>query len=365
MEFLLLGVVLVTILCRFEVGFSLQQVTSTTSNKISFIGWDDFKVDFQKMGNDNKNDDDNKGRRSRVIVVDKNGNGDSLTVQGAIDLVSNYNSQRVKIFILPGIYREKVLIPNTKPYISLIGNQSQTSETVISWNDKASDRDNNGFQLGTYSSASVSIESDYFCATAITFENTVVADPAGYGMQAVALRISGDKAVFYKVRILGTQDTLLDDTGTHYFYKSYIQGSVDFVFGTARSLYKDCVLQSTANYAGAVAAHHRNSPRENTGFSFVNCMVRGTGNIYLGRAWGDYSRIIYAFCYFDKIITSPGWSDWDIPSRQKTAEFGEYHCRGAGADRKGRVPWMKSFNDEQIKPYISTNYIDGQQWLRL
>lgn len=57
-------------------------------------------------------------------------------------------------------------------------------------------------------------------------------------MQAVALRIAGDKAVFYKVRILGTQDTLLDDTGSHYFYQCHIQGSVDFIFGTSRSLYQ-------------------------------------------------------------------------------------------------------------------------------
>lgn len=62
--------------------------------------------------------------------------------------------------------------------------------------------------------------------------------PGGFGMQAVALRIAGDKAMFYRVKILGTQDTLLDDTGSHYFYHSHIQGSVDFIFGTARSLYQ-------------------------------------------------------------------------------------------------------------------------------
>lgn len=42
---------------------------------------------------------------SRVIVVEKNGRGDSVTVQGAVDMVPDSNSQRVKIYILPGIYR--------------------------------------------------------------------------------------------------------------------------------------------------------------------------------------------------------------------------------------------------------------------
>ena len=66
--------------------------------------------------------------------------------------------------------REKLIIPSHKPYISFVGNESQMSNTIISWNDKASDRDSNGGSLGTYKSASVTIESDYFCATEITFE---------------------------------------------------------------------------------------------------------------------------------------------------------------------------------------------------
>ncbi|WOH08441.1 hypothetical protein DCAR_0727882 [Daucus carota subsp. sativus] len=44
-----------------------------------------------------------------------------------------------------------------------------------------------------------------------------------FGMLAVALGIAGDTAVFYEVRIVGTQDKLLDDTGSHYFYQSYIE----------------------------------------------------------------------------------------------------------------------------------------------
>lgn len=64
------------------------------------------------------------------------------------------------------------------------------------------------------------------------------AEPGGKGMQAVALRVAGDKSVFYKVKILGSQDTLLDLTGSHYFYNCYIQGSIDFIFGNGRSLYE-------------------------------------------------------------------------------------------------------------------------------
>lgn len=42
-----------------------------------------------------------------IIVVDKNGRGDSDTVQGAVDMVPTPNKQRVKIHIRPGIYRSE------------------------------------------------------------------------------------------------------------------------------------------------------------------------------------------------------------------------------------------------------------------
>ncbi|KAF5198003.1 Pectinesterase [Thalictrum thalictroides] len=300
---------------------------------------------------------------SRIIVVSKDGTGDSLTVQGAIDLIPIQNTARVKIFILPGVYSEKVTVPKTKPYISFIGNQS--SETVISWHSKASDRTSNGQETGTFNTATVDVESDYFCATGITVKNTVEAIPGGKGLQAVALRIAGDKAMFYKVNIIGSQDTLLDLSGTHYFYNCYIQGSIDFIFGNARSLYEECFLHSTAIGSGAIAASHRNSAVENSGFSFVKCTVNGTGRVYLGRAWGKYSRTVYSFCNLDGIINPAGWSDWGDTSRRGTVWFGEYKCRGRGADLRRRVPWSKSFSSQEARPFLNRNFIDGNQWLRL
>ncbi|KAK8648674.1 hypothetical protein V6N13_129422 [Hibiscus sabdariffa] len=305
-----LVMVVVAFLCGFRVGFSM----TNEAHVKNFISWDDIKVDEHQI---KLSDSRVNHNRSRVIVVNKNGEADSVTIQGAIDMVPENNTRRVKIYILPGTYREKVTVPKSKPYISFVGNSGQMSNTIISWGDKASDKDSNGVFLGTYKSASVTVESDYFCATDITFENTVIQTPGEPGMQAVALRISGDKAMFYKVKVIGTQDTLLDESGSHYFYQCHIRGSVDFIFGNSRSLYQDCVIESTAVRTGAIAAHHRDSPNDDTGFSFVNCKINGTGRIYLGRAWGNYSRAIYSNCYFDNIINPAGWTDWNDPSRDK------------------------------------------------
>lgn len=110
----------VLLLC-FGVMFGLKSSCALeTGNELrNYISWEDLRVveDGRTEGsfsvnnwvttnaNANANTNANATSVSRVIVVDKNGGGDSVTVQGAVDMVPDSNSQRVKIFILPGIYR--------------------------------------------------------------------------------------------------------------------------------------------------------------------------------------------------------------------------------------------------------------------
>lgn len=49
----------------------------------------------------------------------------------------------------------------------------------------------------------------------------------------------------------------------------------------------------------------------------------------------------------------------------RTAVFGEYECKGRGADRRGRVPWSKSFSYGEARPFLDMSFINGDQWLRL
>jgi pectin methylesterase-like acyl-CoA thioesterase len=62
-------------------------------------------------------------------------------------------------------------------------------------------------------------------------------DPRQKGGQALALRIAGDKAALYNCKIKGFQDTVCDDKGNHFFKDCYVEGSVDFIFGSGKSLY--------------------------------------------------------------------------------------------------------------------------------
>lgn len=154
----------------------------------------------------------------------------------------------------------------------------------------------------------------------------------------------------------------MDDKGSHYFFQCYIQGSVDFIFGNAKSLYQECSIVAVHGYA--IAAHHRSSADEDTGFSFVNCTVSGRGRMYLGRAWGDYSRVVYAHTRINVPVRPIGWDDWSVPSRQRTVMFGEYECRGIGAQRRSRAKWSKALSYDEAKPFLDTSFINGHQWLK-
>lgn len=79
-------------------------------------------------------------------------------------------------------------------------------------------------------------------------KNTAPApNPGESGAQGIALRIGGDQAAFYGCGFYGAQDTLNDDRGRHYFKECFIQGSIDFIFGNARSLYQVQRQHNTIN----------------------------------------------------------------------------------------------------------------------
>lgn len=300
---------------------------------------------------------------TRQIVVDQSGHGDFLTVQAAVDSVMEDNREIVIINILAGYYVEKVIVPATKPYITFQGAGKEF--TIIEWHNRASDLDPTGQQLRTYHSASVTVLANNFSARNISFKNTAPAPMPGMeGWQAVAFRISGDKAYFLGCGFYGAQDTLCDDEGRHYFKECYIEGSIDFIFGNGRSMYKHCEIHSIAKEFGSIAAQDRRQPDEKTGFAFVQCRVTGTGPIYIGRAMGQYSRIVYAFTYFDDIVAREGWDDWDQATKDRTVFFGVYKCYGPGAAAAGGVSWVHELTPEEARPFLVKSYVNGRHWIQ-
>ncbi|KAJ6814729.1 putative pectinesterase 53 [Iris pallida] len=306
----------------------------------------------------------NKVFPSYALTVDKNpAAGDFTNIQDAIDSLPLINLVRVLIRVNAGTYTEKVSISAMRAFVTIQG--AGADKTVVQWGDTAQTPGPAGLPLGTYGSATFAVNSPYFIAKNITFKNTTPVPPPGaVGKQAVALRISGDTAGFVGCRFLGAQDTLYDHIGRHYYKDCYIEGSVDFIFGNALSFYEGCHVHAIAENVGALTAQNRMSLLEDTGFSFVNCKVTGSGTLFLGRAWGLFSRVVFAYTYMDDIIIPSGWYNWGDPNRQMTVFYGQYKCMGPGSNHIGRVSWSRELTDEEAKPFISLSFIDGLEWIK-
>ncbi|CAD5190653.1 unnamed protein product [Musa acuminata subsp. malaccensis] len=307
----------------------------------------------------------NEAFSSRALTVDKNPSaGDFTTIQAAVDSLPLINLVRVVIKVNAGTYTEKVRISPMRAFVTIQG--AGAGKTVVQWGDTAETLGPTGQPIGTFNSATFAVNAPYFMAKNITFKNTTPVPPPGaMGKQAVALRVSADAATFVGCNILGAQDTLYDHFGRHYYKDCYIEGSVDFIFGNALSLYEGCRVHAVARNYGAVTAQNRMNLLEDTGFSFVRCKVTGSGALYLGRAWGTFSRVIFAYTYMDAIIVPRGWYNWGDPNREMTVFYGQYKCSGPGASYAGRVSWSRELTDEEAKPFITLSFIDGSEWVKL
>ncbi|CAN6352033.1 unnamed protein product [Urochloa humidicola] len=299
-------------------------------------------------------------------VVSPDGKGKFRTITDAIKSVPEKNKKRVILDIRPGTYKEKVLVPYTKHFITFLGDPKHPP--VITWDDTAATRGKDGAPVGTVGSATVAVESDYFLASGIIFRNHApMAAPGQKGGQAVALRVFGTKAAFYNCTIDGGQDTLYDHKGLHYFKSCIIRGSVDFIFGFGRSLYEDCQIISVTKQVAVLTAQQRTKSIADaieSGFSFLRCKVFGAGQIYLGRAWGDSSRVVYAFTEMGKEVVPVGWDGWNVAKPEKTGVYyGEYRCSGPGAIVQKRIGWSLILNDVQAKPFTGTHFVYGDSWI--
>ncbi|XP_073044049.1 probable pectinesterase 53 isoform X2 [Primulina eburnea] len=333
--------------------------TQAQDSELQFMTWVSF---VGKLKHTSFKAAKNKVTPSFFLTVDKNAAlGDFTCIQDAIDSLPIINLVRVVIKVHAGVYTEKVSIPATKSFISIEG--AGAEKTIIQWGDTSQTIGPNGMPLGTFGSATFAVNSPYFIAKNITVKNTA---PGAVGKQAVAFRISADTASLVGCKFLGAHDTLCDHLGRHYYKDCYIEGSVDFIFGNGLSMFENCAVHAIAGAIGAVTAQARKSILDDSGrFSFVNCKVTGSAALYLGRAWGAFSRVVFAHTYMDNIIIPKGWYNLGDPSKEMTVFYGQYKCSGPGANHAGRVSWSRELTDEEAKPFISLTFIDGSEWVNM
>ncbi len=198
------------------------------------------------------------------IVVAADGSGDFNTVQGALDFVPAANTVPRTIYIRNGTYFEQIVFQQ-KNNLTLVGESAEG--VVIDYPT------NNNFNnaSGTYRRGTLLAQT----VSGLRLLNLTVRNstPQG-GTQAEAVIIKGSATtgqnLASKLRLFSYQDTLQVD-GQFYMTDSYIEGDVDFLWGSGPSFFYNCefkALRRTSNVP--IFAQIRNGAG-NHGYVFHNC----------------------------------------------------------------------------------------------
>ncbi|MFD1368922.1 pectinesterase family protein [Actinoplanes sichuanensis] len=279
-------------------------------------------------------------------TVAADGTGTYKTVQAAIDAVGTGNTSRKTITIKPGTYREIVTIPATKPFITLQGGGDSNDDVVI-----VNNRSNAG-GYGTSGSATLFANGKEFNAVNLTISNDY-----GEGSQAVAANLNADRLLFDNVRFLGAQDTLLVNSGRAYVKGGYVEGTVDFIFGSGTAVFNGTKIYQKRSTGGPITAA-RTDAANAYGFLIYKSTITGATNntTQLGRPWGPNAQVLFRESSLSATIkTAQPWTDMSGNVWQN-ARFLEYKNTGSGATTNSNRPQL---SDSQAANYTPQKYLAG------
>jgi polygalacturonase len=304
----------------------------------------------------------------KTLYVAADGTGDFYSIQRALDAAPKDGAL---VLVAPGIYREVLTID--KPKIQLRSANPDASKTVIV-NDRSA-----GANGGTLHSATVNVTGDDFFAENITlandFNRTHPQLPAG--SQALALLVTGDRAVFHNIRLLGNQDTLYLGSrnctpdgencipARQYFSDCYIEGNVDFIFGDGKAAFNRCEIHSTPHAGGYLTAQAKHYPGEDSGFVFNHCKLTVdpgvTGKVYLGRPWRPYATVVFLNTEMGEHIDPAGWREWHPGETHsiETVFYAEYNSIGPGAPNGQREPHTHLLTTQEAERFDPAVFLRG------
>ncbi|MFV0606995.1 MAG: pectinesterase family protein [Niabella sp.] len=287
----------------------------------------------------------NPSQYKYTFTVAKDGSGDYKYIQDAIDAMRVYPLAPITLYIKNGVYNEKIELPANNTDVTFIG--ENVDSTIIVFNDYSGRG-----KLTTFTSFTAKISGNRFTAQNITFSNN-----AGRVGQAVALYVDADKAVFQNCKFLGDQDTIFTagDTSRQLFTDCYIEGTTDFIFGPATTVFENCTIKEKTNsYITAAST----TPGKKFGYVFLDCKILTDAEakkVYLGRPWRAHAKTVFIRCSMPAQITPEGWSNWGNPENEKTVIYAEYKNTGAGANTSNRVKWAKQLSDKEAAAYTLEN----------
>lgn len=271
------------------------------------------------------------------IVVAQDGSGDFTTVEEALDAVPRSGTKQTVIYVKNGIYNE-MLTPRSTNF-TLIG--QNVDSTIITANPT---HGRTGF-----GSATVRLG-----AKGLIFLNITIENSYGVGNQAEAVA-AGDAQQYAHCRFIGFQDTYYSGGNSRQYLKDcLIIGAVDYIFGGSASVFDSCQVHNLRDRSWITAAN--TSQNQRFGYVFQNCWITGkygVKDVYFGRPWNDYPKVLFRECYLSDIMHPQGWDNtWYPDENIGNVQFYEYNNFGPGSDISGRIEYSRQISDEEAASYV-------------
>ncbi|KAK2431047.1 pectinesterase [Trifolium repens] len=301
------------------------------------------------------------------VIVAKDGSGQYTTVTAGINSYPANHKGRYVIYVKAGIYSEYITVDDKKPNIILYGDGP--TNTIIT----GSKNSTQGLHMPD--TATFTTLAPNFTAKSISFENTAGA----IGMQAVAIRVGGDKSAFFDCAFYGHQDTLYVDQGLQFYRDCVISGTIDFIYGHSSTLIQNSKIllrkplldgQSNVVVADATSKYSR----FRTGIVLQNCSIIPDDDLkpylhlvktYLARPWDKFSTAVFLENYIADFVDREGYMIWskDKPNIEHPY-FAEFGNTGPGANATARVYWAKGLITKKAASlFTAERFIKASTWL--
>ncbi|KAJ7077185.1 pectin lyase fold/virulence factor [Mycena epipterygia] len=275
--------------------------------------------------------------------------GEFATLTAALNSLPNDSSAR-SIFIFPGTYTGQNDITRSGP-LTIFGYTTDT--TTYTANQVIFTAGVSATTAGSDdASGTLRIHKDDFKMYNVNVKNTF-----GQGSQAIAISQYGSRAGLYACGFFRIPGHL---------------GAVDFIFGRGGLAYfgGNTIAVSGPGHITASGRESNDSGsyvfNQNT-IVLASDAVSGTsGNIFLGRPWGDFAKVIFK----NTVITAPMnqalWSIWD-PGDDRTDDvfLADFNTTGTGANGASRPSFATLLTAAQAASYSISSAVgsDFATWV--
>ncbi|MDD6573366.1 MAG: pectinesterase family protein [Thermoflexaceae bacterium] len=290
------------------------------------------------------------------------------TIGEAITAVGAGNTSRKVIFIKEGSYEERLDI--TTPYISLIGEDS-TKTIIHCYPGDAKWGLAGGSVLNSSTSDRCAMRVEA-AATGFSAENLTIQNDWEYkgdgsisNESADAIMSEAEGAMYVNVRFMGYQDTIDANKNHQYYYKCYITGNVDFIYGgNGMALFNDCdiVFRYNANKNSGYVTAMKSDSSIAYGVVFNECRITAENGCsgtkyYLGRPWGEEAAVTYIDCYMSSIINrNVGFTTWggkDFSTDEAAFAKTRYYENGSYGGGYAVTKYRRQISDTQAATMLS------------